>query len=100
MFYVPAVSGTLFQELLVLQVLCMIDSKNEELLIDGLSVYDKKKGIDWKWQAMDGVITKAPLGGKMATTMMMGNGVFDGSSPGSLASRFRVPSLCLIQNCL
>jgi len=32
--------------------------------IDGLSVYDKKTGIDWKWQAMDGVTTKAPLGGK------------------------------------
>ena len=32
--------------------------------IDGLSVYDKKTGIDWKWQAMDGVITKAPLVGK------------------------------------
>ena len=32
--------------------------------IDGLSVYDKKTGIDWKWQAMDGVITKAPLGEK------------------------------------
>jgi putative transposase len=31
---------------------------------DGLSVYDKKMGIDWKWQAMDGVITKAPLGEK------------------------------------
>ena len=33
--------------------------------IDGLSVYDKKAGIDWKWQTMDGTITKAPLGGKM-----------------------------------
>ena len=32
--------------------------------IDGLSVYEKKTGIDWKWQAMDGVITKAPLGEK------------------------------------
>jgi hypothetical protein len=32
--------------------------------IDGLSVYDKKTGIDWKWQAIDGTITKAPLGGK------------------------------------
>jgi putative transposase len=32
--------------------------------IDGLSVYDKKTGIDWKWQAMDGTITKAPLGEK------------------------------------
>jgi hypothetical protein len=29
-----------------------------------LSVYDKKTGIDRKWQAMDGVITKAPLEGK------------------------------------
>ena len=32
--------------------------------IDGLWVYDKKTGIDWKWQAMDGVVAKAPLGGK------------------------------------
>jgi len=36
----------------------------KRIWIDGLSVYDKKTGIDWKWQAMDGVITKAPLGGK------------------------------------
>ena len=26
--------------------------------IDGLSAYDKKTGIDWKWQAMDGVIKR------------------------------------------
>jgi len=26
--------------------------------------YDKKKGLDWEWQAMDGAMTKAPLGGK------------------------------------
>lgn len=32
--------------------------------IDGLSVYDENNTIDWKWQAMDGAITKAPLGGK------------------------------------
>lgn len=37
----------------------------KRMWIDGLSVYDKRTGIDWKWQAMDGVITKAPLGGKM-----------------------------------
>ena len=37
----------------------------KRMWIDGLSVYDKKAGIDWKWQAMDGTITKAPLGGKM-----------------------------------
>jgi transposase len=36
----------------------------KRMWIDGLSVYDKKTGIDWKWQSMDGVITKAPLGGK------------------------------------
>ena len=32
--------------------------------MDGLSVYDRTNRIDWKWQAMDGVNTKAPLGGK------------------------------------
>jgi uncharacterized protein YbaA (DUF1428 family) len=31
--------------------------------IDGLSLYDKKTGIDWKWQSMDAVITKAPMEG-------------------------------------
>ena len=29
-----------------------------------LEYYDKKVGIAWKWQALDGVITKAPLGGE------------------------------------
>jgi len=29
-----------------------------------LEHYDDLVGIDWKWQAMDGVITKAPLGGE------------------------------------
>src|SRR5262245_30193062 len=29
-----------------------------------LVYYDLGLGIDWKWQAMDGVITKAPLGGE------------------------------------
>ncbi len=37
----------------------------KRMWIDGLSVYDKKTGIDWKWQAMDGAMTKAPLGGKI-----------------------------------
>ena len=36
----------------------------KRMWIDGLSLYDKKTRIDWKWQSMDGVITKAPLGGK------------------------------------
>jgi len=30
----------------------------------GLSEYDELKGIDWKWQAADGAMTKAPLGGQ------------------------------------
>ena len=36
----------------------------KRMSIDGLLEYDKKTGIDWEWQAMDGVITKAALGGK------------------------------------
>ena len=30
----------------------------------GLLEYDKRKGIQWDWQALDGAMTKAPLGGK------------------------------------
>jgi putative transposase len=30
----------------------------------GLTRYDELKGIDWSWLAMDGCMTKAPLGGK------------------------------------
>lgn len=29
----------------------------------GLLEYDDLHGIDWKWQSMDGAMTKAPLGG-------------------------------------
>ena len=29
----------------------------------GLTDYDELKGIDWRWQSMDGAMTKAPLGG-------------------------------------
>ena len=29
-----------------------------------LAHYDERLGIDWKWQALDGAITKAPLGGE------------------------------------
>jgi transposase len=29
-----------------------------------LEEYDQLKGIDWQWQAIDGCMTKAPLGGK------------------------------------
>ena len=30
----------------------------------GLVEYAKEIGIDWEWNAMDGAMTKAPLGGK------------------------------------
>jgi transposase len=30
----------------------------------GLMEYDSAKGIEWEWQAMDGAMTKAPLGGE------------------------------------
>jgi transposase len=30
----------------------------------GLERYDELKGLDWEWQSMDGVMTKAPLGGE------------------------------------
>ena len=29
----------------------------------GLTDYDELEGIDWRWQALDGVMTKAPFGG-------------------------------------
>jgi len=31
---------------------------------DGLAAYEALKGIDWEWLAMDGALTKAPLGGE------------------------------------
>jgi putative transposase len=30
----------------------------------GLQIYDELKGIDWEWQAIDGAMSKAPLGGQ------------------------------------
>lgn len=36
----------------------------EALWKAGLVKYDETVGIEWEWQAMDGAMTKAPLGGK------------------------------------
>ena len=36
----------------------------ERLWRDALYAYDEEVGIDWEWQAMDGAMTKAPLGGE------------------------------------
>jgi transposase len=30
----------------------------------GLLEYDDMKGLEWRWQSMDGAMTKAPLGGE------------------------------------
>jgi transposase len=30
----------------------------------GLLAYDELQGIEWEWQALDGAMTKAPLGGE------------------------------------
>ena len=35
-----------------------------QLWVAGLLEYDELKGLDWEWQAMDGAMTKAPLGGE------------------------------------
>ena len=35
----------------------------KKLWKSGLEEYAEVRGIDWKWQAADGVITKSPLGG-------------------------------------
>lgn len=36
----------------------------EQLWRIGLETYDETRGLDWSWLAMDGAMTKAPLGGK------------------------------------
>jgi transposase len=36
----------------------------EELWKFALAEYDELRGIDWKWQTMDGAMTKSPLGGE------------------------------------
>jgi transposase len=35
-----------------------------EIWRQGLLAYDEMHGLDWTWQAMDGAMTKAPLGGE------------------------------------
>ena len=36
----------------------------EKLWRAALEEYDDLKGIDWKWQSLDGAMSKAPLGGE------------------------------------
>ena len=48
----------------------------EKLWANGLEEYDELKGIQWRWQSMDGAMTKAPLGGEKNRAQS------DGSSQG------------------
>jgi putative transposase len=41
------------------------DGMFERLWIAGLYMYDEEKGIERAWQAMDGAMTKAPLGSEL-----------------------------------
>jgi len=36
----------------------------EKMWKGSLEEYDERKGIEWEWQSMDTIMTKAPLGGK------------------------------------
>ena len=44
------------------------DGVFERLWREGLIEYDVRHGLDWEWQAMDGAMTKAPLGGERNRT--------------------------------
>ena len=46
----------------------------QRLWAAGLLEYDKRKGIDWSWQSMDGAMTKAPLGGEKSGSQPHGSG--------------------------
>lgn len=46
----------------------------QEFWKQGLLNYDRAKGIDWKWLAMDGAMTKSPLGGKKNRQKPYGQG--------------------------
>jgi len=37
----------------------------QRLWKQGLAEYDAKRKLDWRWQAIDTTMTKAPLGGKI-----------------------------------
>jgi putative transposase len=40
----------------------------EKLWVIALLEYDDLKGLEWRWQSMDGAMTKAPLGGEKNRT--------------------------------
>lgn len=52
----------------------------EELWQLALTEYDLLKGIDWKWQSLDGALTKAPLGGEKNRQESDGSGQAGGEA--------------------
>src|SRR5215210_1409485 len=46
----------------------------QEIWALGLETYDALHGIDWEWQAMDGAMHKAPLGGEKNRPQPDGSG--------------------------
>lgn len=46
----------------------------EKMWRESLLEYDARKGIEWEWQSMDTVMTKAPLGGKKHGPQSHGQG--------------------------
>ena len=66
-----------------------------ELWRRGLLAYDERKGIEWEWLAMDGAMTKAPLGGRHTganPTDRAKRGRSGRSSPKAKASRSGSPT--------
>lgn len=51
-----------------------------ELWKQGLVEYDEQVGIEWDWQAMDGSLVKAPLGGKKNRTQSDGSSEIGGQA--------------------
>lgn len=49
------------------------DGTFERFFHSGLQEYDELVGIDWSFLAMDGAMTKAPLGGKIHRTQPHGS---------------------------
>lgn len=45
-----------------------------ELWKQGLLEYDAEHGIEWRWQALDGAMTKAPLAGEKNRSQSHGSG--------------------------
>ena len=57
----------------------------EELWRVGLAEYDDLEGIEWEWQALDGAMTKAPLG-RGASAEATGNNPTDRAKMGTKRS--------------